>query len=66
MHGPRKLYIVYIRVGNNCSTLNYDLYRSGLVNDPSCSCGFPCENAYPFIFECPIYRRALFNRVNSL
>ena len=53
--GYRKLAILFCRLRHNCSILNYDLYRCNLINDPSCSCGNPCENTFHYLFECPLY-----------
>ena len=50
--GNRKVNIAHTRLRNMCSSLNYDLYRSNLIVDQSCSCGAPCENARHYFFEC--------------
>ena len=47
-HGNRKVNILYTRLRHKCSTLNYDLYRSNLIHDPTCSCGNPCENSFHY------------------
>ena len=68
-HGNRKVNILYTRLRHKCSTLSYDLYRSNLIHDPTCSCGNPCENSFHYIFECPLYtiaRRKLLNQLNVL
>ena len=54
--GVRKLNILHTRLRNNCSILKYDLFRCNLENNPGCSCGHPCENAFHFFFECPLYQ----------
>ena len=35
-----------------CSQLNNDLYKIGVVDSPSCSCGANLETVYHFFFEC--------------
>jgi hypothetical protein len=37
------------------SFLNYDLFRIGIVSDPSCRCGAALENLKHFFLDCPIY-----------
>ena len=32
-------------------SLNYDLYRFNLKNEPSCICEFECENCYYFLWN---------------
>ena len=41
------------------SFLNYDLFRIGIVSDPSCRCGAALENLKHFFFDCPIYLQEL-------
>ena len=64
--GVRKLSILHSRLRCYCSTLNYDLFRVNLKDDPSCTCGSPCENAFHFFFECPLYHRQRLILLNSL
>ena len=64
--GVRKLNIVHARLRNNCSILKYDLYRCNLDNNPDCSCGHPCENAFHFFFECPLYRHIRADFLNEM
>jgi hypothetical protein len=33
----------------------YDLFRIGIVSDPSCRCGAALENSQHFFLDCPIY-----------
>ena len=37
--------------------MNHDLYKVSLASDPNCSCGQYVENAYHYLFECPLYIR---------
>jgi hypothetical protein len=34
--GPRKLNIILTQLRNSASFLNFDLFRVGIVSDPSC------------------------------
>jgi hypothetical protein len=38
--------------------LNFDLFRVGIVSDPSCRCGAALENLKHFFLDCPIYIQA--------
>ena len=49
--GKRKVNIAHTRLRNMCSSLNYDLYRSNLIADQSCSCGAPCDNAWHYFLN---------------
>lgn len=55
--GKRKFNILHTRLRHSCSSLNYDLYRVNIINDPSCACGNQCENATHYFFECSLYTR---------
>jgi hypothetical protein len=56
--GPRKLNIILTRLRNSASFLNFDLFRVGIVSDPSCRCGTALENLKHFFLDCPIYIQA--------
>jgi hypothetical protein len=43
---------------NSASLLNFDLFRVGIVSDPSCPCGPALENLKHFFLDCPIYIQA--------
>ena len=53
--GSRRLNILHTRLRYHCSSLNADLKRINVVTSPKCSCGSPCEDAYHFFLECPLY-----------
>ena len=53
--GNRKANIILARLRMGCSELNDDLYRIGVVNSPSCSCGARRENSFHFFMICPKY-----------
>ncbi|MCG7882888.1 MAG: hypothetical protein JAY96_15005, partial [Candidatus Thiodiazotropha endolucinida] len=55
LKGNRYLSVLQARIRNNCSNLNYDLFRNHLTDDPSCQCGFEIEDAKHFFFDCPNY-----------
>ena len=50
---PRKINMILTQIRNNMSDLNSDKYSDHLINNPSCSCGYPCENKVHFFFSCP-------------
>ena len=52
---PRQLNILLTQLRNNVSDLNSDRYNDYLIQDPSCSCGCPCENKDHFFFHCNNY-----------
>jgi hypothetical protein len=56
--GPRKLNIILTQLRNSASFLNFDLFRVGIVSDPSCRCGAALENLKHFFLDCPIYIQA--------
>ncbi|KYN29923.1 hypothetical protein ALC57_00624 [Trachymyrmex cornetzi] len=39
---------------SNHFNLNHSLFRKNLINDPSCSCGTPCQDLVHTIYNCPI------------
>jgi hypothetical protein len=43
-YGPQKLNIILTQLRSSASFLNYDLFRVGIVSDPSCRCGAAFEN----------------------
>jgi hypothetical protein len=43
--GSRKLSILHARLRHQCSSLNSDLYRINITNDPKCQCGAPYEDS---------------------
>ena len=47
--GPRKLSVLHARLRHQCSSLNGDLARANLTNDPRCSCGAQCEDAIHYL-----------------
>jgi hypothetical protein len=36
------------------SSLNSDLYRINIINDPKCQCGAPYEDSFNYLMECPL------------
>jgi hypothetical protein len=53
--GPRKLNIILTQLRSSASLLNFDLFRVGIVSDPSCRCGAALVNVKHFFLDCPIY-----------
>ena len=58
MLGSRKCNIIHIRLRHQCSSLEADLFRANLVNDPSFPCGCPLEDDIHYLLECPLYTNA--------
>ena len=54
--GSRKLSILHARLRHQCSSLNSDLYRINITNDPKCQCGSPYEDSIHYLMECPLYQ----------
>ncbi len=53
--GNRNENIIHTKMRHRCSSLNADLFRANLINDSSCACGCPLEDAIHFFLECPLY-----------
>ena len=58
MLGSRKCNIMHTRLRHQCSSLGADLFRANIVNDPSCPCGCPLEDAIHYLLECSLYTNA--------
>ena len=61
--GNRRGQVLHARLRLECSSLNYDLYRKSIINDPSCACG-EVETTKHFLLSCSIYddlRHTLFS-----
>jgi hypothetical protein len=62
--GDRRHNILYARLRRSCSSLKYDLFRSNIITDSRCVCGYTREDASHFLLNCPLYieqRTVLFN-----
>lgn len=64
--GTRKLSILHTRLRHQCSSLNADLARIHVVNNPMCSCGSPYEDAIHYFMECPKYQNERTNLYSKL
>ena len=56
--GCRILNIIHTRLRHRSSSLNADLFRVHLANDPGCICGCAFEDAIHYILECFLYNEA--------
>ena len=65
-YGPRKLNIILTQLRSSASFLNYDLFRVGIVSDPSCRCGVALENLKHFFLGCPIYLQARTTLIDNI
>ena len=52
--GSRILSILNARLRHQCSSLNADLFRINITNDPKCECGAPFEDSIHYLMECPL------------
>jgi hypothetical protein len=64
--GNRRPTVVYARLRRNCSSLKYDIFRSNIITDSRCVCGYTCirEDASHFLLNCRLYieqRPIIFN-----
>jgi hypothetical protein len=54
MLGSRKCNIIHTRLRHQCSSLEADLFRTNIINDPSCPCGCPLEDVIHYLLERPL------------
>jgi hypothetical protein len=54
MLGRRKCNIIPTRLRHQCSSLEADLFRTNIINDPSCHCGCPLEDVIRYLLERPL------------
>jgi hypothetical protein len=66
LYVPRKLNMILTQLRSSASFLNYDLFRVGIVSDPSCLCGAALENLKHFFLNCPIYLQARTTLIDNL
>jgi hypothetical protein len=62
--GDRRPNVLYARLRRNCSSLKYDLFRSNIITNSRCVCGYIREDASHFLLNCRLYieqRTILFN-----
>jgi hypothetical protein len=45
---------ISILYGHQCSPLGADLFRTNIINDPSCPCGCPLEDVIHYLLERPL------------
>jgi hypothetical protein len=46
---------VYTRIRHTCSALKEDLYRTNLILNPNCICGYQNDNAEQYLLYCNRY-----------
>ena len=51
----RRPNILHARLRRNCSWLKYDLFRSNIITDSRCVCGFIREDACHFLLNSRLY-----------
>ena len=52
------LNIIHTRLRHQSSSLGADLFRANIINDLSCTCRCPLEDAIHYLLECPLYTNA--------
>ena len=56
LEGNRYLSVLHARIRNNCSDLNFDLFRNNLSQSPYCTCNsIDYENSEHYFFCCSSY-----------
>ena len=63
--GNRRGQVLHARLRLECSSLNHDLFRKSIINDPSCVCG-EMETTKHFLLSCSTYndlRHSLFSNL---
>ena len=66
-YGERWPAVHHARIRIGCSKLNSDLcYNLHVINNPTCQCGAPEENAYHFFFQCPLYQASRVELMNNV
>ena len=64
--GERWLSIIHTQLRLGHSPLNSHLFRIGIIDTASCSCGFHQENVVHFFLQCPLYKDARNKLLRSL
>ena len=64
--GERWLSIIHTQLRLGHSPLNSHLFRIGIIDTASCSCGFHQENVVHFFLQCPLYKDARNKLLHSL
>ena len=66
-YGERWTGIHHARLRMGCSSLNSDLFLNlHVIENPSCSCGYPVENALHYFLYCNLYRDIRTVLINSI
>ena len=64
--GPRYTCALLARFRIGTYSLNYSLFKRGLVSSPSCVCGCQSETIFHFMFECPLFTQHRTNYLDNL
>lgn len=65
----RSVAVSYIRLLLDDTTLKDHMHRSGLADSRQCDCGLGVEDAFHYLFECPVYsvhRTRLFSKIQDM
>ena len=55
--GPRNMNIILANMRMECSDLNSDKKKRGIVEHSTCACGIPSETPNHYFLSCPLYKR---------
>ena len=50
--------VIHCKLRLEISDLKGDLVKRHLTDDPTCQCGFECENCKHYLFDCPLFHEA--------
>jgi hypothetical protein len=66
-YGERWASVHHARLRLGCSKLNYDLHSNlHVIDDASCRCGAPIENARHYFLKCPLFHNARINLIQDI
>ena len=54
----RTTEIIHCKLRLEISDLKGDLVKRHLTDNPTCQCGFECENSKHYLFDCPLFHEA--------
>jgi hypothetical protein len=65
-YGQRWPSIHHARIRMGCSKLNQHLFTNHLIENPSCVCGHPVEDATHYFLNCPRYAAIRIDLLNNI
>ena len=58
--------ILHCKMRLEISDLKSDLFKRHLSEDKSCACGYPEENAFHFLYHCPLFERTRRSTIHKI